>query len=257
MQTDELPDLKPGLEISFSTCKDVQDTLQKYIKRSPHNPWVFIHDISLKDVRHLNDNFQTSSRSDYYIDLQLAIFYLKIPSHDHDWNITHFTRLMGRKLQLANITDSNYTWMLNKTFSGFRREKTPDGAFFPMEFVPRNAWPVLTMEVGVSETLPQLRRDAIWWFRQSLDIKYVLLMSLDISQQTIFIEAWERIRALNPRNTRSGHTTTLDPAPAQTLTISSNSVNGSLSLSIDSLFGRTGSGNITFGQELTQLLPPP
>lgn len=257
MQTDELPDLKPGLEISFSTCKDVQDTLQKYMKRSPHNPWVSIHEISLEDVRHLNDNFRTSSRCDYYIDLQFAIFYLKMPSHHHDWIISHFTRLMGRRLQSANITDSDYTWMLNTGFIGFRREKTPDGAFFPMEFVPSTAWPVLTIEVGVSETLPQLRRDAIWWFRQSLDIKYVLLVSLDISQQTILIEVWERIRALEPRTTQSGHTRILDPAPAQTLTISSNDVNGSLSLSIDSLLGRTGSGNITFGQELIQLLPPP
>ena len=256
MQTDELSDLKPGLEIPFSACKGVEDTLQKYLKRSPHNPWVFIHDISLEDVRHLNDNFQTSSRSDYYIDLRLAIFYLKVASYDHEWPITQFTKLMNRRLQSANITDSDYSWMMNRRFSGLRREKPPDGAFFPMEYAPRNAWPVLTMEVGVSETLPQLRRDAIWWLRQSLDIKYVLLFNLDISQQTILLEVWERIRALEPQTTQSNHTV-LDPAPAQTITMSSNGVNGSLSLSIDSLLGRTGSGNITFGQQLIQLLPPP
>ena len=257
MQNGELSDLKPGLEISFSTCKGVEDTLQKHLKRSPHNPWVFIRDISLNDVRHLNESFQTSSRSDYYIDLQLAVFYLKMASYEHEWIITEFTKLMNRRLWSANITDSDYSWWMNRRFTGFRREKNPDGAFFPMEFVPRNAWPVLTMEVGVSVTLPQLQRDAIWWFRQSLGIKYVLLFSLDISQQTILIEAWEGIRALEPRATRSGHTSTLDPAPAQTITISSNGVNGSLSLSIDSLLGRTGSGNITFGQQLIQLLPPP
>lgn len=68
---------------------------------------------------------------------------------------------------------------------------------------------VLTsIEVGVSETLPQLRLDAIWWFRQSPDIKYVLLISLDMSQQTILIEKWEKDKGTvstkyTQRNTRS------------------------------------------------------
>ena len=130
MQNGELSDLKPGLEISFSTCKGVEDTLQKHLKRSPHNPWVFIRDISLNDVRHLNESFQTSSRSDYYIDLQLAVFYLKVASYEHEWIITKFTKLMNRRLRSANITDSDYSWWMNRRFTVFRREKNPDGAFF-------------------------------------------------------------------------------------------------------------------------------
>lgn len=246
MQAGELSDLEPGLEISFTTCEDVQSKLQEHVGRSPHNPWVFIHDITLESFHHLNDSFDTYSRSDYYHDLQLAVLYLKLASHQHSWALTHFKRLMNAKLWSAGISDFQFTWMMNKRFSGFRREKEPDDTFFPSLYVPHDAWPVLVIEVGVSETIPQLQRDAIWWFRQWLDIKYVLLISFDQSQRTIRIEKWE-----------SNHTALPAPAPSQIVTTSANGVYGSLSLSVDSLFGSTGSGlNITFGPELAGLWAP-
>lgn len=165
MQAGELSDLEPGLEISFTTCEDVQSKLQEHVGRSPHNPWVFIHDITLESFHHLNDSFDTYSRSDYYHDLQLAVLYLKLASHQHSWALTHFKKLMNAKLWSAGISDFQFTWMMNKRFSGFRREKEPDDTFFPSLYVPHDAWPVLVIEVGVSETIPQLQRDAIWWFR--------------------------------------------------------------------------------------------
>ena len=41
--------------------------------------------------------------------------------------------------------------------------------------VQKGMWSVPVIEVGVSETLGQLYRDAIWWFHQ---VHYVLLVSI-------------------------------------------------------------------------------
>lgn len=65
-------------------------------------------------------------------------------------------------------------------------------------------WPVLVVEVGVSQSLPQLQRDAIWWFRQSLDVTYVLLVDIDKGQRTMTVQKWERCRPRTPQLTRNG-----------------------------------------------------
>lgn len=133
------------------------------------------------------------------------------------------------------------SWLGNSRFRGFRRSKQPDECFFPTVNVDQEEWPALVIETGVSETLSQLHRDAIWWFRQSPNINYVLLVNVDRSQRTIHIEKWERCRPREPCITRSHTEAIPDPCPSETATISETGVTRTFTLSFRSLFKRPAS----------------
>lgn len=44
-------------------------------------------------------------------------------------------------------------------------------------------FPVLVIETGLFETMGDLRRDALWWFCQSRDFNYVLLIDLNATNE--------------------------------------------------------------------------
>jgi hypothetical protein len=62
------------------------------------------------------------------------------------------------------------------------------------------SWPSLIIESGVSESLPQLRADASWWFANSNgDVKIAILIGVDADNQTIVVEKWELFPAERTR----------------------------------------------------------
>jgi hypothetical protein len=66
-------------------------------------------------------------------------------------------------------------------------------------------WPTLVVEAGVSETLPELRRDMRWWFSTSNhQVKIVLLAKFEHTETKIILEKWVE----RPPPPRQGATTT-------------------------------------------------
>ncbi|OAA64397.1 hypothetical protein SPI_03044 [Niveomyces insectorum RCEF 264] len=122
----------------------------------------------------------------------------------------------------------------------------------------KGAWPTLVIEAGVSETTSALQKDMRWWFSASEhDVKIVLLLHLDRTQQSIVLERWEEEAS---SLSRPGATTTrraaeVEPVQRQTITITKDAVeerklnvaNGDLVLSFRLLFlrdPRPGEGDI-------------
>ena len=83
--------------------------------------------------------------------------------------------------------------MRTTTYRGIGNRKQPDCAFQPRSPRPDLAdWPTLVVECGVSQSLPDLRRDSNWWFTNSAaQVKTVLLFSLSEKKRKIHIEQWE------------------------------------------------------------------
>ena len=204
-------------------------------------PLDFIRCLSMESFEELDDNFGTHSQADYFEDIQLALLYVKIPSKLHAGISRQFMRIFDDKIEAMGMPKYDISWLGNSRFRGFRRSKQPDECFFPTENVDHEEWPALVIETGVSETLPQLHRDAIWWFRQSPNINYVLLVNVDRSQRTIHIEKWERCRPREPCITRSHTEAIPDPCPSETATISETGVTRTFTLSFRSLFKRPAS----------------
>lgn len=97
-------------------------------------------------------------------------------------------------------------------------------------------WPALVIESGLSETMPQLRRDALWWFLQHGNVNYVLLIDLDVINEELTIEEWERARTPSGYATRSS-AGSLEPMATESVVINRDGVVGTLSLSFEKLLG--------------------
>ncbi|ODQ68740.1 hypothetical protein LIPSTDRAFT_76789 [Lipomyces starkeyi NRRL Y-11557] len=123
-------------------------------------------------------------------------------------NKTTITKLMpGIPYEVA-------TWIFGEIFLGERaRLGLPRNIFIPTgsgryhfsnELSPDH-FPSFIVEVGVSQSLLQLRQDArLWLEKTNGETKVVLLIFLNIAAATLTIERWQRATSPPPRKTRSG-----------------------------------------------------
>ncbi|KAF3391740.1 hypothetical protein F1880_007444 [Penicillium rolfsii] len=84
--------------------------------------------------------------------------------------------------------------------------KEPDASFYPGRQLDAGApvpWPSLVLEVGLSESVPQLRTDARWWYSNSShQTQLVVLIYANPSTHDASIEIWTPVP-----NRRAGPTT--------------------------------------------------
>ncbi|KAJ8103380.1 hypothetical protein POJ06DRAFT_241728 [Lipomyces tetrasporus] len=82
--------------------------------------------------------------------------------------------------------------------------KEPDASYKPQTRKGADRYPSFIVEVGVSQSLLQLRQDArLWLQRTNGDTKVVLLIFLNIAAGTLTFERWQHATSPPPRSTRS------------------------------------------------------
>ncbi|KAN0072437.1 hypothetical protein V8E54_009366, partial [Elaphomyces granulatus] len=119
-------------------------------------------------------------------------------------------RELGREIENAarNMKLPRYALMSvgSGRFKPRGNSKEGDTCYIPEARSENWSWPSLVLEARVSESLPQLRNDARWWFSNSGgDVKIVILI-------LIIVEKWEMFPAEpTRRSTRN--------SPAQTPTM--------------------------------------
>lgn len=149
--------------------------------------------------------------------------------------------------------------------TGESRGKQPVQCFWPFSRQPlpgqKPDWPTLVIETGVIESIPRLREDASWWFRNSSGmVRIVLLVCISHRLRKTTIEKWH----LAPPDTPNPLTRALlnqfqlnqpppvvqqpvalqQPYAAQIITIDPVSVQGApLSLNFEALFDRNRQGD--------------
>ncbi|KAK9233714.1 hypothetical protein V1525DRAFT_392217 [Lipomyces kononenkoae] len=83
--------------------------------------------------------------------------------------------------------------------------KEPDASYIPQTRQGSDHFPSFIVEVGVSQSLLQLRQDArLWLEKTNGETKIVLLIFLNIAASTLTIERWQHVTSPPPRQTRSG-----------------------------------------------------
>ena len=225
----------PGfLEFEFRSCKDARSRLARFIRGTPRSCYALIHGLPIQEFEYF-DEIVRGVRIDYYRYLELAVIYLKWPSHPHNFVLSKFRTLFTSRALAMGISLFYYLWLSNATHDGRRRNKQPDECLYTAP--PDNCnWPVLVMEVGLSETMGQLRQDSLWWFSESSEVKLVLLIALNITAKEITIEKWERGRPPPSGRTTRSSTAALEPSATETVTINTSGVVGTLHLSFEKLF---------------------
>ena len=226
--SDALSHLTPGfLDFNFLSCEDAGVRVQGFYHSSHPSHYVVIRHIPLREFEKLDKCYSTSSCNDYFRHIELAVLYLKLPSFAHNNAFTQFRTLFALKALDTGISFLDHSWLANLIHQGARQDKEPDECFFPIPKVQVGTWPVLIIEVGVLEAIRQLQRDAVWWFHQHSEVKYVLLVNLDTARRSITIEKWERAHQPDTRS---------EPSVTEVVAIDEDGLTGSFRLSFSTLF---------------------
>lgn len=86
--------------------------------------------------------------------------------------------------------------------------KQADQGFLPSSRRPLTpglppGWPTLTIETGLSESLSQLRKDALWWLSNTSgevrEVRIVLVISISKRKDKVCVEKWQLAPPTSPR----------------------------------------------------------
>ena len=132
----------------------------------------------------------------------------KMVLHYHEKVITMFNTWINTTLAaMGLLAVAGDLWLggAGRSF-GLLSDKEADSSFFPGRAPGPGVpipWPSFVLEVGVSESTPQLRTDARWWYsNSSQQTQLVVLISADTSTHDADIEIWTPVI-----NSRAGVTT--------------------------------------------------
>jgi hypothetical protein len=101
------------------------------------------------------------------------------------------------------------------------RSKEADISYIPLSRRLEDNWPSLVVEIGVSESLAMLRRDAAFWITNSDGrTRIVIVLSVNRRDWRILVERWEEV----PRRRPNGSTANYSRIPGlmQSLTLNAD-----------------------------------
>lgn len=127
------------------------------------------------------------------------ILYKIMPYHYHEKVSRQFDTWINNALGNMGLNFLNYDFWLGGAGRSTGRvcSKEADTAFFPGREPAAGApipWPSLVLEVGLLESVPQLRTDARWWYSNSdHQTQLVVLISANPNSHDADIEIWTQV----------------------------------------------------------------
>ena len=144
-----------------------------------------------------------------------------MPGLHHEMASMDFVDMFKDKMTSLGV---NRTSLMNIGAARFGapggRSKEPDAALRPSTRVLAADWPSVAIEVGVSESLSQLRTDAQFWLTQSGgQTRIVILLAIKKATRVMTIERWEH----TPRTRLTRRSSpSYNPTKMQALTLQAN-----------------------------------
>ena len=172
------------------------------------NQFIVIHRLT-KHARHRLDEEKDILGSTFRFMWEGETDIVKVvPSAAHDYATDDLSRTISRACEGMGVPVLQIAWGISTTHPGGKsgdqgKGKQADQCLSPLPRQPINGqvtgWPTLAIETGVSESLPRLRQDAAWWFRNSRgETRIVLVMGIKKKTQEVFLEKWQVAPANRP-----------------------------------------------------------
>ena len=182
-----------------------------------------------------------------------------VPGLQHEVAKGGFTEMSILKLATHEISDTMHIMGSTKLTNQSGKSKEADESFIPHSR-PRGGWPSLVIEIGVSESLTQLRRDAKFWLEDTGgQVNIVIIIAVKETTRRMTIERWENRGSTQPQRQACRR---YDPICVQALKLRDNGqLSGGTSLFIpatkvfDTLPAVLGPNDFTFTrQDLAQFI---
>ena len=122
-----------------------------------------------------------------------------MPGAHHEVANWKFATMFILKLASLGVSDTLEPFGSTRYEALTGRSKEADGAWRPSTRVLPTDWPSLVIEVGVSESLGQLRADADFWLAKSGgQTRVVILLAVKKATRVMTIERWEDVPSPRP-----------------------------------------------------------
>ncbi|KAJ5508030.1 hypothetical protein N7527_010173 [Penicillium freii] len=202
----------------FKLLRTCAKTLLDSLQSESENQWLVIVGLSQTAIRKLDEDHSFLEGINYRFSWEGSSGLLKmIPSFEHDSITDTFTRVMDLSLiRMGIIYPESRTWVGTTTYKPTTNKgKQADQGFLPPSRCPPTSglppgWPTLAIETGLSESLSQLRKDALWWLSNSSgEVRIVLLISISKRKDKVFVEKWQLAPPISPRPLTRTHIQTL------------------------------------------------
>jgi hypothetical protein len=190
--------------ISFAGVKELWELLESTTGDS-----VQVNQVSVDDFLSISAEREARGRKyRLFYDRSTEVLVITVPTHAHeilhrwlDAEIGKKTDAMGLGGQLDPIGSAT---LENRSGGTLQTSLEGDSCRVPASRTGPDSWPVLVIEAGCSQTIEQLRIKAQAWFLASnFEVKIVLLVKMDLSEEMIVLEKWKVVQA----GGRAGDTT--------------------------------------------------
>jgi hypothetical protein len=166
-------------------------------------PYVVFSGVGLDDLEAIDryrEREQGSTRVLYDEEAEVLIVKL-LPGLVHEHAIGSFSREMVIRSLAQGLTGYEFELMGGSRYGdGGGRRKEADAAYKPSTRLGGGQWPSFVVEVGVSQTLSQLRCDMHFWLTKSHGmVRVVLLIKVNITNRSIIMEHWEDVPRVPPQ----------------------------------------------------------
>lgn len=227
----------------FQGLAEMRRTLDK-LDKSIQADYLAFERVKKDNLEMIDKNLKRKVRITYYENHELLIVKY-MPSPGHQYIIRELDCSIDLKIRSMGIRRTAFMPVGSCRFYGVNSCKEADLAWIHLPArIADGQWPPLVAEVGLSEFLPQLRRDVRWWLIESEgDVGIALLASIGKESSSILIEKWELgpaplIRS-GPVTRASASNSVGEPVCMQIIEVTrTGTTGGSLILEFDKIFLR-------------------
>ncbi|GMG03514.1 unnamed protein product [Aspergillus oryzae] len=172
------------------------------------NQWIVVLGLSRNAIRRLGDERSRDGKS-FRFEHDGSTGIIKVPGPGHEITTDRVKTKISFLMLRMGIEDQYWVVATRYQGTGGSKSKEGDQGFLPPTRQPVGTlatgvcpFPTLVIETGVSESLPKLREDVLWWFNHSRgDVRIVLVLCIRkrAQQPVMLIEKWQLAPPTTPR----------------------------------------------------------
>ncbi len=139
----------------------------------------------------------------------------------HESAACQFASIFDLKLALLGVRTSIIATGSARFGRLAGRSKEANVSYKPISRVMEDEWPSFVIEVGVSQSLAMLRRDAAFWITNSDQrTRIVIVLSINRRDRQILVERWEEVPKRRPNQSTANYSSI--PGLMQSLTLNAD-----------------------------------
>ncbi|KAE8383165.1 hypothetical protein BDV26DRAFT_277609 [Aspergillus bertholletiae] len=191
---------------AYTNLRDVSTiifALKKQLESRDVSQYISLKNVSASNFRYIDQHLPRlcgKVKVNYYPDIVTLI--IKVPTNVHEIVHTNIGEEVILQCRGMGIGRAEFLGLGATRYTGpTASNKEADASWKNPTLRPKHVdWPMLVIEVGVSESMPRLRNDAAWWISNSGgQVRIVIVIKVTRATKKVVIEKYIPKQVVLPR----------------------------------------------------------